>query len=607
MPEPEGNLAPVPDDLSRESLANKLRRLRLAKRWTQENLAEYSALGETTISQMERGRTLYPQKDTVDALVSALGIDGDEEMALRRITGQRRYRGVQPPSPPAGGNAGRTPTRAAPIAITDLLPPPYRRRDAMNDSLARARSFVEKDENDVLVVHGPLGSGKTRLINEAVKDIAPSEVCVLLGRAYPTPGRPCEPILRAIEDHKRDLGPRRLHRYKNGRTEILAVTAASSRADLGTEAESSRAERSALGSDDNHSLGYGRILATVRRYLASIAGMSGTVLVLDDLHWADADTLNLIGALVDEAAASSLRIIVAYDDAEVTEGHPLRAALDALRSKVTLRPEALPSVDRVALLEWMLQGVDGIGDVTPARILEKAQASPLLLILYGWAVRIDALNPTQIDRWPTDTVDVARRILDVFPALETVALDIAAVLSRPASLAAFQGAIYHTAERRQPIDALRDALERLCDASVLYSDGKRYEWKHDVFRRAAYSSLTSFVPSITAREIATTSTDDRDDDLTFLSKSVGEDDILVKVFLSVFTPVAHAITEDRIVKNLTWLIDQCGQIGAPTAVATYRHLKDARERIVQEQYDNAVAQLTESDTRRRAYALIQWR
>lgn len=330
MPEPEGNLAPAPDDLSRESLANKLRRLRLAKRWTQENLAEYSAIGETTIGQLERGVTLYPQKATVDALVRALGIDGDEEMALRRIAEQRRYRGVQPPSPPAVGNAGRTPTRAAPITIADLLPPPYRRRDPASDSLARARSFVEKDGNDVLVVHGPLGSGKTRLINEAVKDIAPADVCVLLGWAYPTPGRPCEPILRAIEDHKRDLGPRRLHRHMNDGAEILADTPASPGAIPGADAESSRAERSTMVGDDGHSPGYGGILATVRRYLASIAGRSGTMLVLDDLHWADADTLHLIGALVDEAAASSLRIIVAYNDAEVTDGHPLWAALDAL-------------------------------------------------------------------------------------------------------------------------------------------------------------------------------------------------------------------------------------------------------------------------------------
>lgn len=274
---------------------------------------------------------------------------------------------------------------------------------------------------------------------------------------------------------------------------------------------------------------------------------------------------------------------------------------------MTLRPDALSSVDRVALLGWMLQGVDGIDDGTSARILEKAQASPLLLILYGWAVRIDALNPIQIDRWPTNAVDVARRILDVFPALETIALDIAAVLGRPASIVGFRGIAYRTRASHQPTGAIRDALERLCDAYVLYSDGERYEWIHDVFRRAAYSSVTSFDLPTTARDIAEVAADYRDADLTFLSRSVHEYDVQARPFVNAFAPLAHVIAGDVIIKNLTWLIEQCGGNGAPLAVARYQHMKDVRERIIQEQYDNAVAQLSESDLQRRAYGLIQWR
>jgi len=514
MPEPEGNLSPVPDDLSRESLANKLRRLRLAKRWTQENLAEYSALGETTISQIERGTTLYPQKATVDALVRTLEIDGNEEVALRRIAGQRRYRGVQTPSPPAVGNAGRTPTRAAPIAIVDLLPPPYRRRDAVNDSLARARSFVAKDENDVLVVHGLLGSGKTRLIVEATKDIASSEACVLWGKAYPTPGRPGGPILRAIEEHMHSLGPRRLRLYLNGCAGLTAVTAAPFRAGLRIGAGVQLEGRFTVKD------GGGAIQAAMRQYLANIAGRAGTVLVIDDLHWADVDTLNLIKALIDAPATSSLRVIVAHDDNATPESHPLHAWVASLRSQVTLKLDALPGIEGLALLDWMLQGVDSIDGIARARILEKAQGSPLLLVLYGWAVRLDALSPAQIDRWPTESVDVARHILDIFPMLETVVMDIAAVLGCPAPLATFTGIMYRTSAKRQPTDAVQKALQRLCDANVLIRDGDRYEWWHDVFRRTAYASLTAFDLPINARDIARAGGDHRDDDLMFLSESV---------------------------------------------------------------------------------------
>ena len=55
----------------------------------------------------------------------------------------------------------------------------------------------------------------------------------------------------------------------------------------------------------------------VLRFLANVAGPAGTLLVLDDLHWASPDGVDLLTALARSAAEVALRVIGAYRDTEV--------------------------------------------------------------------------------------------------------------------------------------------------------------------------------------------------------------------------------------------------------------------------------------------------
>jgi len=76
----------VPEDVLRELLKNQApdpstilspgKRLKLARKargWTQEDLATFADLTQTTISNLERDKE-HPQEDTLRALSSALGV-----------------------------------------------------------------------------------------------------------------------------------------------------------------------------------------------------------------------------------------------------------------------------------------------------------------------------------------------------------------------------------------------------------------------------------------------------------------------------------------------------------------------------------------------------
>ncbi len=73
------------------------------------------------------------------------------------------------------------------------------------------------------------------------------------------------------------------------------------------------------------------LFEAVSALLSSMSLESTIVIVLDDLHWADAATLDLLRHLVVTAAGLRVAVIATYRDSELSRGHPLTALLAELR------------------------------------------------------------------------------------------------------------------------------------------------------------------------------------------------------------------------------------------------------------------------------------
>ena len=74
----------------------------------------------------------------------------------------------------------------------------------------------------------------------------------------------------------------------------------------------------------------GAIIRRVRDYLAALAARQPLVLLLDDLHWADPASLDLLRAVGRQLAGLPLLLLATYRDDEPTGGQPLAGVLPAL-------------------------------------------------------------------------------------------------------------------------------------------------------------------------------------------------------------------------------------------------------------------------------------
>jgi predicted ATPase len=97
-----------------------------------------------------------------------------------------------------------------------------------------------------------------------------------------------------------------------------------------------------------------RLLDAVTQFLLALAARAQVVLVLDDLHWADAGTVSLLRHVARFAPRGRLLVVGAYRDVEVDRQHPLAEALGTLPRETRYEHVALTGLDRMtvqALLE----------------------------------------------------------------------------------------------------------------------------------------------------------------------------------------------------------------------------------------------------------------
>ncbi|MET9591624.1 AAA family ATPase [Streptomyces sp. NPDC006516] len=188
---------------------------------------------------------------------------------------------------------------------------------ALTDTLARAGA----GEPQALLVGGEAGVGKTRLVEEFLDAACRREAVVAVGGCVEigADGLPFAPFATALRALRRAL-PEEL-------TEALA----------GQEGELARllpelgeAERAA---NDEH--GTARLFELTARLLERVSATRTVVLVLEDLHWADASTRHLLAYLFRTLRSGRLVVIATYRADDVHRRHPLRpllAELDRLRT-----------------------------------------------------------------------------------------------------------------------------------------------------------------------------------------------------------------------------------------------------------------------------------
>jgi len=326
-------------------------------------------------------------------------------------------------------------------------------------------------QGSLVLIGGEAGVGKTALAEDLVRDASARGALALVGRCYDrTETPPYGPWLDLFAEYPTagDLAP---------------LPAAFTR-------------RGGIGAVANQAA----LFAQVQESLGASARVRPLALVLDDLHWADPASLDLLRSLARDLAALPLLVLVTYRADELTRDHPLYALLPLLvreagAGRVDVRPldaAALQSLvaaryhltasDTERLVTYLSARAEGNAFYTTEvlRALEEDQVLREVEPAQEWALG---------DLQAAPTPALLRQVIDgrlrrLGPEARPL-LTFAAVIDQEAPIALWSA----LASVDEP--ALLTLIERATEARVLdeASDGESVRFRHALIREALYTGI----------------------------------------------------------------------------------------------------------------------
>jgi DNA-binding winged helix-turn-helix (wHTH) protein/tetratricopeptide (TPR) repeat protein len=370
----------------------------------------------------------------------------------------------------------------------------------LHEHLARAAG----GERQLMFVTGGAGIGKTRLVDAFLAGVAESGgariargVCI----EYRGPGEPYLPMLDAIG---------RLCRGSEAKA-ALAVLGQYAPTWLHqmpglANAEQRETSQTALATASRQ-----RMLREMADALEALGADRPLVLVLEDLHWSDHATLDLINWLAHRRELSQLFLLGTYRPVDViARAHPLRAVTSELgvRGLADEMPlELLSEADVARYLTLRLPGSEASSALAPA-VHDRTDGNPLFitavvdaLVQQGWLV--EAGTRWQVKpgaeqaaaRVPRSLQEMVQQLFEGLGNEQQRTLEAASVVGRTFSAAA---AAAGTDEAQRVIeDRCADLARRgqflVAAGTEEWPDGtvaERYRFVHALYQHVVYERLS---------------------------------------------------------------------------------------------------------------------
>jgi DNA-binding SARP family transcriptional activator len=403
------------------------------------------------VAQARTGRqadalaTLERLRQTLD---NQLGIDPspmvrDLQTAILRQEPHvvRSDAAAAPATPSSGDPAGPAPVE---LTVPDW---PMVGRDEQLEVLGGLLAAAGDGAPQLAALVGEPGAGKSRLATELCGRARASGATILVGRCSPDEDAP----------------------------PLWPWTAA-----LG----SSLAARLPAPADSDHDAARFEVADAIRRTLLGLAADQTVVLVLEDLHWADASSLRALRHLAANADSGRLLVLCTWRR-EATEGALTEVAEEFARRHATrLDLDGLSEADA----REVLVAVAGEDVSTPvaAAARGRTEGNPFFLIEYARLARDEhrALGEV-LDSLPRTVSDVVRRRIRQLPAATAEALTAGAVIGRGFDA----GLLARELGVTEP--AVLDLLEPALSVDLVQDlGGDHFRFGHALVRDTAYAELT---------------------------------------------------------------------------------------------------------------------
>lgn len=491
------------------SFAEALRRLRLARGLTQEELAERAGLSPRGVSDLERGARRIPHRETVALLARALGLSEEEAHALLQAARRNSF----PPAhtetdgpgvarqPPSGNYLGAAPEGRLCGRVSDLA--------AILDWAAAARCGAGR----LGLLIGEAGAGKTRLAQEVACALRARGFLVVTGRSYENQqALAYSPFVEALSAAYAKA-PESTQLEAPHRWPHMARLLPDIWADWGNRADASYAET--VAGPDVWGVEQQRLHWHVAGFLRALASGRPVALLLDDLHWADASSLALLQHLARHLHEDPIFLLGTCRSDALRAGQPmtsLRCDLtrEGLLECLTLQP--LNRTETAALICQTLgeplgePGKSAVADEVVDRLQERASGLPLFLrelaralVDQGeivredgrWHWRMDAA--LGVEEMPQTIRAVVAQRLAPLSAEAREMLYTASVLGQSFSFDELAGVGHWAADDLEPVidEALQAGLLREVQFAGHAGRCLGYTFPHALIQQTLYAGLPS--------------------------------------------------------------------------------------------------------------------
>ena len=378
-------------------------------------------------------------------------------------------------------------------------------RDDELTTASQVLADAQAGAGGLLLVLGEAGIGKSCMLTALAAQAHEAGMLVLSGRAIPGGG-----TYRAFSSA---LGPALRRGVAVPTDELRPFRSALRRiapgwaADAGTGPEPGGTAVEG-GPDPTVMLGEGLL-----RLLPALDDGAGSLLLLEDLHWADPDTIALVGYLAEAATTSTVLVAVSARDDEtaVSGDQPHRLTFDdvARLPLVTVIRLGRLTAGQAAVMAASNDDGPSISADLLAELIERAQGLPIVIDELLAAARAEdrtRSGRTPAGLPPTLAAVVRRRLAAMDPEVRTV-LRAAAVLGTdpdwrmlPAILGLDDPAVHRS-------------LDAAVAGGLLLADAGRLAWRHALTREVVLAAtLPPELADLADRAVAAVDRDDPQSD-----------------------------------------------------------------------------------------------
>jgi predicted ATPase/DNA-binding CsgD family transcriptional regulator len=339
-------------------------------------------------------------------------------------------------------------------------------RSSQLSALDTALAAAGRGSPAAIMVGGEAGVGKSRLVSEFAERSRTAGVRVLTGGCLElgADGLPFAPFTSMLRELVRDLGAA-------GVAELLPDGATGDLARL-------LPEFGPPAGPDDAGEARARLFEQVLILLKRLADAGPAVLVIEDMHWADRSSLDLLAFLIrNQPAAEGLLIVVTYRSDDLHRAHPFRpllAELDRIGWVTRMGLGRLTRQDSDQLVTQII-GHEPDHDLLAA-VYRRSQGNPLFVEALlgdgepgsGLPESLRDLLVASVRRLPEETQDVVRVVSAGGERTGHRLLAAVTGLDGP---------------------ALARALRPAVAANVLLADSDGYVFRHALIREAVHDEL----------------------------------------------------------------------------------------------------------------------